>query len=73
MSTDDPDPRPVIAAKLTERLSGFLGFSNTENILNEHIPEGAPWEATWDAGSLRLKSVQAGAVTEWLKRHPEAE
>lgn len=47
---DEPDPRPVIAAKLDSRFVDCLmrsGRAQTERLLNEHIPEGAPWAATW--------------------------
>jgi len=52
-----------------------LGYASTERVLDEQVPEGAPWSAAWstdDGFAPRLVSIQAGGVTAWLARHPEA-
>jgi hypothetical protein len=72
----DPDPRPVIAARLDTRFMDFLSRSGsglTQSLLDRHIPEGAPWTADWHEPDEfgRTLTMQAGAVTEWLARHPE--
>ncbi len=58
------DPRPVIAAKLDSEFMDILmrsGRAQTERLLNEHIPEGAPWSADWHEPEQRgnVLTIQA--------------
>jgi hypothetical protein len=74
----DPDPRPLIAACLTTEFCSWLrrnGRAHTARLLDEYIPEGAPWAADWhdpDPVTGHYLTIRAGAVTRWLEAHPDA-
>lgn len=72
----DPDPRPAIAAMLTDEMWAKLKRGpNALYILNTEIPEGSPWAAEWEPVPEEnhhvLSRITAGGAQAWLRRHSE--